>query len=261
MHPIIFCFIFVVACLAAIVIYFNRRHVQATRYRHQEPIIGKAASAQRQYSNVPQKPAEDLIEENLDDAFYDPIVGELQKPASAVVQNLKDNKITLTGKAAHPAPQPAPAKIAPPVFHNDLISLLLVASPEHPYAGYELLQALLATGLRYGKMNIFHRYPQSNASLPALFSLTSATEPGIFEMPKMGGFSCKGLILFMRVSNQNDLSASFELMQDTARQLVEDLGGEIRMDNRTPLTEQNLGELRTQIAAYERAAQTNDLFA
>ena len=109
-------------------------------------------------------------------------------------------------------------------------------------------------------MNIFHRYQQLNSTGSVLFSLTSASEPGTFELPKMGGFSCIGLILFMRVSAQKDVMSTFELMLDTAEQLVSDLGGEICDNQRHVLSTEKIAEIRALISEYEQSLQTADLF-
>lgn len=275
MHPIIFCFIFIVACVAAGVIYFNRRHVQATRVRHHEPVIGKPV-----VSSSAMRMEEDYADDEKDEELlYDPIVASKstpqsqQRPAisSFVSQRASVKPLaTNTPKSMPPTTQPhqSQTRIASTnspagrvQFTNDIISLMLKASNDRAYAGYELLQALLSVGLRYGKMNIFHRHEQSNLNSPVLFSLAAATEQGTFDMPKMGGFNCKGLILFLRVANQEDLGKTFELMLDTARQLIDDLGGEILLEQKQPLNEHNLSQLRQRIDEYERAGQTEDLFA
>src|SRR4051812_25541658 len=42
---------------------------------------------------------------------------------------------------------------------NDCVVVMHVMAPEGTtYTGYELLQALLSTGMRFGKQNIFHRH-------------------------------------------------------------------------------------------------------
>lgn len=107
---------------------------------------------------------------------------------------------------------------------GEIITLHVVAKENKTFAGYELLQALLSSGLRFGEMNIFHYY--GNEPQKALFSLLSATEPGIFDMPNIGAFSCKGLTLFMKRSDDTqDNNNRYALMLKTARHLSEDLHG------------------------------------
>jgi cell division protein ZipA len=82
--------------------------------------------------------------------------------------------------------------------------------------------------MRYGDMNIFHRYERSHGRGTPLFSLASASDPGTFDLNRMGEVSCKGLCLFMNISECKDPIIAFEKMVDTAQQLIDDLGGELR---------------------------------
>jgi cell division protein ZipA len=111
---------------------------------------------------------------------------------------------------------------------EDFLVIYVVAEAGKPYFGYELLQALLSAGMRYGDMNIFHRYERSHGRGTPLFSLASASDPGTFDLNRMGEVSCKGLCLFMNISECKDPIIAFEKMVDTAQQLIDDLGGELR---------------------------------
>lgn len=113
----------------------------------------------------------------------------------------------------------------------------IMAQQNKLFAGYELLQAILSSGLRFGEMNIFHRYREPNTQKGILFSLASATEPGVFDMLNMGAFSCKGLTLFMRKSeDEHDNRTRYELMLSTAQHLAEDLDGMLLDESRNLLS-------------------------
>jgi cell division protein ZipA len=131
----------------------------------------------------------------------------------------------------------------PKALKNNLLMLYLMAPENQPYNGYELLQALLSAGLRYGKMQIFHRHEQKTGRGDILFSLASATSPGTFELPKMGGFSCTGLVLFFETAKVKDAKKAFEVMIDTVNQLAEDLGGDILDEAREPLCDDKIAEI------------------
>lgn len=130
---------------------------------------------------------------------------------------------------------------------DDLVILYLMAPSNQPFVGYELLQALLAADLRYGKMNIFHRYSEENNQETILFSVASAIEPGIFDMANIGAVSCPGLSLFMSISSTQDPSAIFELILETAQQLAEDLGGTLCDSERKPITDEVLAEYKNRV--------------
>lgn len=130
----------------------------------------------------------------------------------------------------------APKSTTKKTAAEKLIVLYIMSKPEQPFLGYELLQALTAAGLHYGKLNIFHYYEKSsdNKDENILFSLASAVEPGIIDVDNIGAFTCPGLTLFMHAEIKNP-EAIFELMLQTAEQLAEDLGGTICNELRKPL--------------------------
>lgn len=131
-------------------------------------------------------------------------------------------------------------KRAPANTIADILVINVFAMPGHTFAGYELLQALLASNLRFGEMSVFHRYQEELEKPKILFSVASATEPGIFDLNSMGSYSCSGLSLFMRVDQTDQPQKVFDMMLATARQLADDLSGEIYDGNHEPLTKDSL---------------------
>src|SRR3990167_2175937 len=80
---------------------------------------------------------------------------------------------------------------------NDVVVALYLMMPEGmTYAGYELLQALLSAGLRFGEHRIFHRHTHKDGRGDVLFHCASAIAPGTFDLTKMGSFTSQGLCLF-----------------------------------------------------------------
>lgn len=141
------------------------------------------------------------------------------------------------------------------------IVIRLMAAKDNPYVGYELMQALLSAGLRYGSRNIFHYYEEIEGKEKILFSLASAVEPGTFELSQMGSITCPGLTLFMEYSNNSAINPlnTLTLMLDTARQLSEDLGGQLLTDKLKPLTEHDIKGWRLQFENYEQNKEMRDL--
>lgn len=168
-------------------------------------------------------------------------------------------------------PEPAPTSISAPTMTvkqhsvpqeaDQIIVLHVMASKDAPYMGYELLQAILGNGLRYGKHNIFHRHETKTGRGRILFSLATVNKPGIFELAKMGSFSCPGLTLFMVINRQRDPMLAFDSLLETAKQLVDDLGGEIRDQTNQPLNMDKVAQLRSEIKSYLQEKPVADLFA
>lgn len=121
-----------------------------------------------------------------------------------------------------------------PLSHDyATLSLYVMASNHRLFQSYELLQAISVNGFHYGKMQIFHCHEnKSDPQSPILFSLANAIEPGFFDLNAMGSFSCPGLTLFMRLDKRENLNNCFYAMLETAKQLADDLGGEVLDESR-----------------------------
>lgn len=132
---------------------------------------------------------------------------------------------------------------------QEIITLSIFAKPNAQFASYELVQAITATGMQYGDMNIFHYYSMTDMGRKTLFSLASATKPGDFDLDRIGEFSCVGLTLFMDVTSVPDAAQAFELMLVTAEQLAEDLDGDVYAGPRKPLTLEILEQYRLNLSA------------
>ncbi len=261
---LLFAFFLVVACVAGTMIAYHRYRLKKDRFEHQEPTMGPATP-----KSVSQPESDH--NEYEDDDFIDSVVDssptaarkhvapqpEMQK-STMVLDTPRHNEKTSINQNEIKAKNNSEALS---LFPQDLIIFNLLANKDRPYAGYELLQALLAAGLRYGKMQIFHRYQQLNGGGPIIFSMASMVEPGTFELSKMGGFACLGLTMFMRVSQQDNLSESFDLLADTAHQLIDDLGGEICDEQRQVLTDEKIAEIHDRVAAYQQLREGSSLLA
>ncbi len=166
--------------------------------------------------------------------------------ADAVDVNENDNEevMVVTRPTVTPRPAPAPQKAASaPEYANDLLVLTVVAKPGQQFGSYDLLQSIYATGMEFGDMNIFHYYaPDEQPGKVRLFSLASATEPGEFDLDRIGNYFCNGLTLFSQLDLVPDPRQAFNLMLKAAEQLAEDLNGELRAGPRRPWDDNVLRE-------------------
>ena len=168
-----------------------------------------------------------------------PSLGEAANNASGFDDIIAVRKIN-----AEPAAEQVPTlntKGQPKPFAESTVMLFLLAKENRHLAGYELLQAMLAAGLRYGEGQLFHRHQSSNGHGPVLFSLAAATESGVFDLQNMGGFSVRGLCLYMHSSENATIDAErFALLVDTAKQLSEGLGTHLLDDRRQAFSNKSL---------------------
>ena len=135
-----------------------------------------------------------------------------------------------------------------------------MAPEEKPYSGYELLQALLSAGFRYGDKKIFHFIRADLNDGKALFSLASMQAPGTFDLPQMGGFATKGLALFLESEFVNDSKAAFSMMMHVIEDLLDGMGGTVLDADRQPLTQETWLKYQQQLEHQTQSQYTMDLF-
>ena len=130
--------------------------------------------------------------------------------------------------------------------------LFLLAKENRQLAGYELLQTLLAAGLRFGEGQLFHRHQHPNGQGPVLCSLATATPTGVFDLQNIGAFSVHGLCLFMQPSSNQSIDAErFGIMLDTAKQLSEGLDTYLLDDQRKPWSDATLSRYYRKLGLEE----------
>lgn len=134
----------------------------------------------------------------------------------------------------------------PPKF----LSVSVLAREDEEFGGYELLQTLLSCGLRFGDMHIFCRHEEPSGKGKVLFYLADATEPGTFDLSRIGGFSCQGLTLFMDVSQHKQPLRVFDLMLETAGELARELKGSLVDEQQSPLSGERVAQYRLSIRHY-----------
>lgn len=157
--------------------------------------------------------------------------------------------------------KPAQIHTHTPTHTDCVIALYLMAQEGSEFSGYELLQALLSSGMRYGKQRIFNRHAHKDGRGEILFHCASAAAPGTFDLTKMGTFSCSGLCFFFSASHVDEPLSTLDCLLETIDQLVEDLGGQVLDEKRALFTKEKMVQYRQRIRAFENSKVTADMFA
>lgn len=135
---------------------------------------------------------------------------------------------------------------------DEVLIINVMAHKGEMLNGADLLDILLKCGLRYGDMDIFHRYTDMKGEGSLVFSLANMVKPGTFDLDAMDEFETPGVSLFMTLPLKSDSIQSFELMVDTAKAIADTLGGELKDEQRSVMTKQTIEHCRQRILDFER---------
>lgn len=145
-----------------------------------------------------------------------------------------------------------PQAAAPQSEPEEVLIINIMAHKGEVFKGEDLLDIVLKCGLRYGSMDIFHRYSDNKGEGALLFSMANMVKPGTFDLDAMDEFTTPGVTLFMTLPINADSMQSFDLMADTAQAISQTLGGELKDEQRSVMTRQTLEHCRQRIRDFER---------
>jgi cell division protein ZipA len=153
---------------------------------------------------------------------------------------------------AEPAP-PMSAEPRRPAPAQKIIAIRIVASEATPFEGRALREAVESAGLAFGRYQIFHRL---DARGRPLFSLASLKEPGTFDPAAMDGATYRGVAMFLVLPGPVAGEQAFAEMMEAARAIAGRLRGLLQDERGTALAAARIGQLRDEVAGFDRAQAT-----
>jgi cell division protein ZipA len=139
---------------------------------------------------------------------------------------------------------------------EEVLVINVLSRDNNGFNGSDLLEVLLACDVRFGEMNIFHRYEDSQGNGPIQFSVANLVKPGTFDLTMIKEFYTPGVTFFMQLPGPSDPMAAFDCMAEIASCIVRNLQGEMRDEGHSVLTQQTLEHYRQRIRDYERMCLT-----
>ena len=135
----------------------------------------------------------------------------------------------------------------------DKVLVISVVAPKdgEDFYGRSLLQIVLACGMRYGDMKIFHRYEDGIDKGAIQFSMTNAVEPGFFDIDAMDQLTTPGVTFFMSMEEPRDVMNAYDCMLATAEAVAKNLHGELLDENRSTMRTQTKEHYRERIRKFE----------
>ncbi|MGB0559056.1 MAG: cell division protein ZipA [Pseudohongiellaceae bacterium] len=119
------------------------------------------------------------------------------------------------------------------------------------FEGRYLVQTIEKAGFRYGEMGIFHLYDGIEEDTNLICSAANALNPGTFDLDQLSEFTTIGVSFFLALPTSLNNLQALEKMLNAAQQISNDLGGELKDDQRNVLTSQTIEHYRQRIRDFE----------
>ena len=118
--------------------------------------------------------------------------------------------------------------------------------------GRELLALIDKYGLRYGAMNMFHRYEHKDGTGILWFSMMGITDNGIapFDPHSVATNTYNGVVVFLSLPHPQAVH-SFDSMMSIAYMMASDLDAMILDEENEPVTPEYKQQLRNQVRDYQ----------
>lgn len=129
-----------------------------------------------------------------------------------------------------------------------LIIINVMAPHGYSFFGGDVFEVLNKIGLRFGELGIFHKF---NPQGKKLFSVSSAVEPGYFDINNINLMSTAGLTCFFDLDEVENPKYSYRTLLAAAHELAHFLGAEIYDHNHEPLNQMSIQSALQRIKALD----------
>jgi cell division protein ZipA len=145
----------------------------------------------------------------------------------------------------HAAVAPQPANRSE---KQKIVTVRVCAVGETRWAGAELMSALEALGLAFGRYQVYHRKHNDGRSI---FCVASLVEPGTFNLAAMPDEEFRGVSLFAVLPGPLEPMQTVETLLATARELARALSGTMQDGKGIPLSPQRTEALLQDVARFQ----------
>lgn len=138
---------------------------------------------------------------------------------------------------------------------NATDNIAVVITPRDVYAGISgktVLNLVREHGLKYGVMNMFHRYEHENGTGDLWFSMMGVNNEGVqpFDLNVLSDSRFDGVLLFLSLPHPHALRG-FDSMVSVAQMIADDLEADIYNESGYILDEADFAKLRAHAANYQ----------
>jgi cell division protein ZipA len=123
---------------------------------------------------------------------------------------------------------------------------------EQGLGGFDLRRVFNACDMRFGEMNIFHRFEKANAQGKIQFSVANSLEPGSFNLNTLDELSTTGISLFMSLPGPDKPMEAFDAMAEVALVFARNFNANLCDDSHSDLNPQTLEHYRQRIRDFSR---------
>jgi cell division protein ZipA len=129
-----------------------------------------------------------------------------------------------------------------------IVAVRVCAVGDTLWAGADLMSALEALGLAYGRYQVYHRKHSDGSSI---FCVASLVEPGTFNLSTMADEEFRGVSLFAVLPGPLEPMQAADALLATGRELARALSGTMQDAKGMPFSPQRTEALLQDVARFQ----------
>ena len=130
-----------------------------------------------------------------------------------------------------------------------LVIVNVMAQHGFAFHGTDIFNVLNNVGCRFGELGVFHKF---NPKGDKLFSVSSAVEPGYFDVNNMNLMSTPGLTCFFDLEEVENPKYSYRTLLACAHELAHFLNGSIFDEHHQPMTTESIAATLARIKVNDQ---------
>jgi cell division protein ZipA len=204
---------------------------------------------------------DDPLMEGFDDGAESENIDDLDN-LDLVADDVKENLMTSQSEQKYDALNQSASgsgrlknkKTRKPIANVDdpnAVLIVTVVAKDQYLNGAALKRVVLACGMEFGDMQVFHRFEDGLDTGAVQFSMANAINPGTFDFDTMDHAATPGVSFFMSMDEPLDPKNALECMMATAETVATHLNGDLLDDDRSVIRPQTKEHYRERVRIHE----------
>lgn len=214
------------------------------------PVLMEPVELGQKVEPNPPKQHELVLPERIQQTLIDePVIAEKEEPSVIVKKEKVD---PLMEYIEDVQAMPVGEKLSEREAAQEIFVINILKQDGKGLLGKELNHVFQVCDMRFGEMDIFHRFEKANAQGKIQFSVVNAIEPGTFDMTNIDELVTPGISLFMSLPGPDKPMEAFDAMAEVALVFSRNFNATLHDDTHSDLTPQTLEHYRNRIREFTR---------
>jgi len=193
----------------------------------------------------------EFVQQTLNEEPEEILTAQLDEPDIETF-DMDDDVALMEAAVVKPVQEKVGERLADRPAAQEIFVINVIKESEPMLQGAELNHIFKVCDMRFGEMDIFHRFEQANAQGKIQFSVVNAVAPGKFDLNTIDEIETPGISLFMSLPGPENPMEAFDAMAEVALVFSRNFNANLYDESHSDLTPQTLEHYRHRIREYSR---------